>query len=72
MNDDAARATNIAAVCATAMIAWQIAAKTTRDGLFLIHFDVTSLPAMVVVSSLLSMAAVPFTSAAMARLIWLQ
>ena len=47
--------TRWASLCAVFMIAWQIAAKATRDSLFLSNFEVTQLPAMVVVASLLSM-----------------
>ena len=45
-----------AVVTAAAMIAFQMAAKATRDALFLSTFDVSALPRMVMVSALVSMA----------------
>ncbi len=45
-----------AVVTAAAMIAFQMAAKATRDALFLSTFDVSALPSMVMVSALVSMA----------------
>ena len=45
-----------AVITAAAMIAFQMAAKATRDALFLSTFDVSALPRMVMVSALLSMA----------------
>jgi ATP/ADP translocase/HEAT repeat protein len=44
----------IATLTATAMIGYQMAAKATRDALFLSSFDVSALPAMVIASALLS------------------
>jgi hypothetical protein len=41
-----------AALAALAMIAEQIAGKAARDGLFLSHFPVSALPAMVIVAAL--------------------
>jgi hypothetical protein len=43
-----------AAFGAAALIAHQVAAKATRDALFLSHFDITGLPMMVLIASLLS------------------
>jgi hypothetical protein len=52
------RATNTAfiaaVVTATAMIAFQMAAKATRDALFLSTFDVSALPRMVIVAALVA------------------
>lgn len=47
-----------AAACAGAMIAHQVAAKATRDALFLAHYAVESLPLMLVVASALAVVAV--------------
>lgn len=52
-SDPAAKA---AMLCAAAMIAQQVGAKATRDAIFLSSFDVTTLPTMVVVSALVSIA----------------
>jgi AAA family ATP:ADP antiporter len=46
-----------AAIGAAALIANQVAGKATRDAFFLSHFAVTALPVMVMVASLLSIAA---------------
>ncbi len=57
-----------AAATATAMIAYQVGAKATRDAFFLSNFPVTSLPAMMVGSSILAIAvALPFTRALTVR-----
>ena len=50
-------AIHAAAFGAAVLIASQVAGKATRDALFLSHFSVTSLPLMVIVSSLLSIVA---------------
>src|SRR5262245_4078099 len=46
-----------AGVGAAAMIACQVAGKATRDALFLSYFPVSSLPAMTIIASLLSISA---------------
>ena len=48
----------IATACAGVMIAMQVAAKATSDGLFLSTFDITSLPQMVIGASIISMGVV--------------
>ena len=52
---------------AAAMIAHQVGGKATRDTLFLSSFDVTSLPIMLIGSSLFSLAVVVAMSRAMTR-----
>ncbi len=47
-----------AAVCAFAIIATQVASKTTRDALFLTHFDISALPLVLIASALISIGAV--------------
>jgi hypothetical protein len=49
------------------MIAHQIGAKSTRDAFFLSNFDVTFLPTMLIVSSLISIGVVLVASRAMVR-----
>lgn len=44
-----------ATLTSTAMIGYQMAAKATRDALFLSSFDVSALPAMVMMSAVLSL-----------------
>ena len=44
----------ISVVTAVVMIAFQMAAKATRDALFLSSFDVSALPRMVMLSALVS------------------
>jgi len=53
-----ASAVTIATVCAGVMIAMQVAAKATSDGLFLSNFDITTLPQMVIAASVVSMGVV--------------
>jgi AAA family ATP:ADP antiporter len=55
----------LAQIGAAALIAGQVAGKATRDAFFLSHFSVTTLPIMVMVASLLSIA----TGLWMARLL---
>ena len=50
-------AIHAAAFGAAVLIAGQVAGKATRDAFFLSHFSVTALPLIVIVSSLLSIAA---------------
>ena len=50
-----------------AMIAYHVGAKAVRDAFFLTQFDVTSLPLMVIVASLLSIAAVLGSARAISR-----
>jgi ATP/ADP translocase len=63
---DADAATRAAMLCAAAMVAQQVGLKATRDALFLSSFSVVSLPTMVVVSALVSIAFVLLASRAMA------
>lgn len=57
-----------AMVAATVMIAQQTAAKATRDALFLSHFDVSSLPTMLIVAALTSIGAVVLVTRVVQRL----
>ncbi len=57
----------VAMVAAMVMIAQHIAAKATRDALFLTHFDVSRLPALMMVSAALSVAAVLLMSRLLTR-----
>ena len=57
----------IAMTCAAASTAQFIVGKATRDALFLQQFDVTSLPAMVVATSVLSIGLVILTSKGLRR-----
>jgi len=50
------------------MIAHQVAAKATRDALFLSNFNVTALPTMLIVASLLAIVSIVLTSRLMTRL----
>lgn len=50
------RAVLLAALTAGTLIAFQMGAKATRDALFLSHYDVTALPAMVIASAAVSLA----------------
>ncbi len=63
---DADAAARAAMLCAAAMVAQQVGLKATRDALFLSSFSVASLPTMVVVSALASIAFVVLASRAMA------
>lgn len=56
-----------AAAASAAMIAFQVGGKATRDALFLSSFSVTMLPAMVIVSSILSVLAVLWAVRRMSR-----
>ncbi len=49
-------------IAASLMIAQHIAGKATRDALFLTHFDVSQLPKVMMVSAVVSVAAVLLTS----------
>jgi len=57
----------LAGATATVMIAHQVAAKAARDSLFLTHFDVTDLPAMMIAGALASAAAVLLMARALSR-----
>ncbi len=60
------RAAVVAATAtATVMIAYQMAAKATRDALFLSSFDVSALPAMIMVSAFVSVGLAFLTARAM-------
>ncbi len=61
------RATIVAVICSTAMIANQVGGKATRDALFLSSFDVTSLPLMLIGSAVFSFAVVFGSSRALRR-----
>jgi hypothetical protein len=50
------------AIASAAMIAQQVAGKATRDALYLTSFDVTTLPAMMAISAVLSIFAVLWLS----------
>jgi hypothetical protein len=50
------------AIASAAMIAQQVAGKATRDALYLSNFDVTTLPAMMAISAVLSIFAVLWLS----------
>ena len=65
---DIKRAAVTAAVTAAAMIGYQVAAKATRDALFLSSFDFSALPIMMIASAVLSIALAGLTSRIMARL----
>ena len=54
-----------AMLAAAAMIAQQVAGKATRDALFLSHFSVTTLPAMLIASAVVSIVVVLLFSRAM-------
>jgi AAA family ATP:ADP antiporter len=57
-----------ATLAATAMIAFQVASKATRDALFLSNFEITDLPVMVIAAAVLSMIMVFPATGAMARI----
>ncbi|HEU4724791.1 MAG TPA: MFS transporter [Candidatus Eisenbacteria bacterium] len=59
--------TGIAVATAVAMIAYQVAAKATRDTLFLTSFPVSLLPAMTVASAVVSILMVFVAARALAR-----
>lgn len=56
------RAVLIAAICATVMIAQQVASKAMRDALFLSVYDVTTLPVLLTGSAIISIGVVLFMS----------
>jgi hypothetical protein len=58
----------LAAFCAGAMIAQQVAAKSLRDSLFLSNLSAAELPKVMLAAALLGLPAVLATSAGMARL----
>jgi ATP:ADP antiporter, AAA family len=64
----ATAAVAIASACAFAIIATQVAGKTTRDTLFLTNFDVSALPLVLMASALISIGAVLFTARGIAWL----
>ena len=57
-----------AAVTSAAMIAYQVAAKATRDALFLSSYDFSALPTMMIASAVLSIALAGLTSRILSRL----
>jgi hypothetical protein len=57
-----------ATVTSAGLIAFQMAGKATRDALFLSTFDVQSLPAMVMASSLVALALAFAAARALPRL----
>jgi ATP:ADP antiporter, AAA family len=61
------RAIGTAMVCSAAVTAQFVAAKATRDALYLANLDITSLPAMVVATSAFSIALVGFSSTILRR-----
>lgn len=56
-----------ATIASTAMIAQQVAGKSTRDALFLTQFDIRRLPGMMIVSALISFVAAMFAARALAN-----
>lgn len=58
----------VAAICAGAMIANQVAGKAARDAIFLSNFPVTDLPTMLVVAAVASIASVLLVSQIMTRI----
>ncbi len=67
MGTGASMGTAVAVATAVAMIAYQVAAKATRDALFLSSFPVSALPAMMVASAIVSVAMVLVAARALAR-----
>jgi len=63
----ATRAGLVAAICAGIMIAQQVAAKATRDALFLTTYGIAALPTMLIVSALISVAIIPIVGRALQR-----
>jgi len=57
----------IAMLSAAAVTAQFVGGKATRDALFLAHFDVTTLPTMVIATSIFSIALVAMSSTVVAR-----
>lgn len=62
------RVAAIAAVCSGVVTAQFIAGKATRDALYLANYDVTTLPVMVIVTSLASIAFAVGSSKALSRM----
>ncbi len=60
----AAAPITIAAICASAMIATQVAGKTARDALFLTNFPVSALPLVLIAAAVLSIFAALLTARA--------
>jgi len=58
----------LATVCSTTLIAEQVGGKATRDALFLSSFSITSLPTMLMVSAVISLAIIPLGGRAMTAL----
>src|SRR5262245_3588944 len=68
MTTDASRSAVVAATAAAApMIAYQVASKATRDALFLSHFPITSLPALLTLSAIVSIVVVLVFTRVLAR-----
>ncbi len=65
--DPIGQAVRIATLGACAMIANQVGGKATRDALFLTSYDVTSLPSMVILASVLSLGVVLGSARLMTR-----
>jgi AAA family ATP:ADP antiporter len=65
---DTGSAAFIAVLSAAVIIAHQVAAKATRQALFLASFQPESLPQLIILAALFSLVLVVFTSRAMARL----
>src|SRR5688572_32824172 len=59
------RAVTTAMLCAAAVTAQFIAGKATRDALYLANLDVTSLPAMVIATAVVSIGLVAVSSKAL-------
>ena len=58
----------LATVCSTTLIAEQVGGKATRDALFLSSFSISSLPTMLMVSAVISLAIIPLGGRAMTAL----
>lgn len=61
-------AVSAAMLCAASVMAQLVAGKATRDALYLAHLDVTSLPAMLMVSAAFSIVLVAISSRAFRRI----
>jgi len=62
-----ASVTRLATLAAVTILMQQVAGKAVRDALFLSHFDVSGLPAIIIASSFLSIAAGLLFSRSMAK-----
>ncbi|HEY0993916.1 MAG TPA: hypothetical protein VGD80_42965, partial [Kofleriaceae bacterium] len=58
----------IASLCASTMIAQQVAGKATRDAIFLDSFGIAALPTMLIVAAVFSIAIIPLVGRALTAL----